>query len=175
MRWRGIACTPLALLALACRPLPETAMAEPLPTIPVYAITPSPDSSGLVIARSPIRDPLSGLGATRRVTLTAHNADVRTLLLWLAQEAGVSLVVAPDVAVRVSVNFNDVPAGEAMRAVLAEAGLSVLLPGTSSAWPPVVFRQMPVNINEVDVDGIVARFGVSREMAEWIVENRSRP
>jgi hypothetical protein len=162
----------LALLGTAaCRP---RGVQEPLPAIPVYVIAPT-DSGGMAISPAPSRDPLTELGATRRVSLTANNADARTLLLWLAQQAGVSLVVAPDVSARVSVNFNDVPAYEAMRAIIAETGLSLLTSGLRSPWPPVVFFHLPVNINEVNAEAIVARFGVSMEMAKWIVESRAKP
>ena len=125
-------------------------------------------------ARQPV-DPLASLGANKHVTLTATNADARTLLLELAREAGVNLVVSPDVAVRVNANFNDLPAVDAMRAIIAEAGLSVLTAGPQSPWPPVVFYQLPVNINRASVETIVARFGVSAEMAKWIVESREKP
>ncbi len=157
--------------AAACRP---HGVQEPLPAIPVYEIAPT-DSGRVSITRNPSRDPLAELSATRRVSLTANNADARTLLLWLAQQAGVSLVVAPDVSARVSVNFNDVSAYEAMRAIIAETGLSLLTSGLRSPWPPVVFFHLPVNVNEVNAEAIVARFGVSMEMAKWIVESRPKP
>ena len=134
-----------------------------------------PDSSRMTVARvaePSRRDPLARLGATRRVTVTASNADARALLLWLAQEAGVSLVVAPDVTSRVSVHLEDVQAHDAMRAIMAEAGLSVLTAPRRPNWPPVVFHQLPVNVNEVSAEGIIERFGVSAEMAQWIVDSR---
>jgi hypothetical protein len=167
-------CLLVALSMTACRPSAssQAAAAAPLPAIPVYEIRPTVGSSNVVVARVPDADPIAALGATRRVSLNASDAEVRTLLLWLAQEAGVSLVVSPDVTARVSVNFNDIPAGEAMRALLAEAGLSVLSSRLRARWPPVIFHQLPVNINEATVEGILARFGVSAEMAQWIVESR---
>lgn len=163
------------VLLAACRlPGREAEPVAPLPAIPVYVITPT-DSAGLVLVHSPGVDPGAPFAAQKRVTLTASNADARTLLLWLAQEAGVSLVVSPDVTARVSVSFNAVPAGDAMRAILAEAKLSVLASGLNTPWPPVVFFQMPMNINEASADAIAARFGVSLEMAKWLVESRNRP
>jgi len=142
-----------------------------LPNIPVYEITPT-DTAGIIITRAPAGDSVTALRATKFVSLTASNAEARTLLLWLAQQAGVSLVVAPDVTARVSVSFTNVTAGEAMRAIMAEAGLSVVVSGLESPWPPVVFYQVPVNINQANAETIVARFGVTLEMAKWIVENR---
>jgi methylglyoxal synthase len=38
-----------------------------------------------------------------------------------------------------------------------------------------VFYQIPVNINQASAEAIVARFGVTLEMARWIVENRVKP
>jgi len=162
---------------LACRSTRPTTQSTPdaLPEIPVYVIAPT-DSAGLAVRPAPRgRDPLADLGADKLVSLTSSNADARTLLLWLAQQAGVSLVVAPDVNARVSVSFTNVRASDAMRAVLAEADLSILAPDEGSPWPPVVFFQRPVNVNDVSADEIVARFGVSRDMARWIVESRPRP
>ena len=59
-----------------------------------------------------------------------------------------------------------------MRAILAEAGLSVLTGPRQPNWPPVVFYEMPVNVNEASAEGIMERFGVTAEMAQWIVESR---
>jgi hypothetical protein len=173
-----IATYALASLGLltSCRPPREVADAAtvpaPMPSIPVYELTQNDSASALTITRSPDRDPLREMGVTKRVTLTASAADARTLLLWLAQEAGVSLVVSPDVNARVSVSFTDVPAAEAMRAVMAEAKLSVLASAMQAPWPPVVFRNLPVNINTASADVIAARFGVSDELAKWLVESR---
>ena len=167
----------LPLMLGACRFGRAAAVAEPAPTlpdIPVYVIAPS-DSAPLALAPTRSRDPIGELGADRIVSLTANNAEARTLLLWLAQEAGVNIVIAPDVTARVSVNFNGVRAGDAMRAIMAQAGLAVLAPAAHSPWPPVVFFQRPVNINESDPEAIMTRFGVSLEMAKWIVESRTRP
>jgi len=165
------------IAAAGCR-RPTPAMQttpDALPEIPVYVIAPT-DSARIAVRPAPRGiDPLADLGADKLVSLTSSNADARTLLLWLAQQAGVSLVVAPDVNARVSVSFTNVKASDAMRAVLAEAGLSILAPDQGSPWPPVVFFQRPVNINASSPDEIVARFGVSREMARWIVESRPRP
>ena len=145
-----------------------------LPELPVYEIAPVADSVAVVRVPAASRDPLAG-ASMRRVTVTTDNADVRTLLLWLAQQAEVSLVISPDVRGRVSVAFRDVPAGDALRSVMAEAGLSVLVGGMEAPWPPVVFYQLPVNVNTASAEAIAARFGVSLDMAKFIVESRPRP
>lgn len=162
----------LTVFVVACR-APAGEPAEPLPPLAVYEITPADSARVQVLPAAPTaRDPLAALGATRRVTLTASDADARQLLLWLAEEAGVSIVVSPDVTTRVSVHFEDVQAHDAMRAIIAEAGLSVLTAPRQPNWPPVVFYQMPVNVNAATPEQIVARFGVSNEMARWILESR---
>jgi hypothetical protein len=168
--------------ATAChiRPWPRRAQSRPalsdtLPSIPVYEIAPGPDSSRMVIQPARGRDPLAQVASTKRVTLATSNADARTLLLWLAQQGGVSLVVSEDVRARISVNFSDIPVVEAMRAVISEAGLSVMVADALSPWPPVVFYHLLVNVNEASAATIAARFGVSAEMAKWIVDSRVKP
>jgi hypothetical protein len=157
-------------MLVSCRPQSPP---EPLPAIPVYEIRPT-DEGGAAIVPAPARDPLGTVSTSKRVSLTSNNADARTLLLWLAQEAGVSILVSPDVSSRVSVSFNNVPAIDAMRAIISQAGLSVLSSAMQSPWPPVVFHQLPVNVNEASIETITARFGVSLELAKWLVENRPR-
>jgi hypothetical protein len=173
---RAVSVATAVACLVSCRPrhVTTTVATRPMPDIPIYELTQS-DSSGIARAPESSGDSIAALHATKLVSLTANNAEARTLLLWLAQQAGVSLVVAPDVTARVSVSFTNVPAGDAMRAIMAEAGLSVLTSGFQSPWPPVVFFQPPVNVNQVNAEAIVARFGVSLEMAKWIVESRPRP
>jgi hypothetical protein len=153
----------------------DTAKVPPLPTIPVYEIASRDDTLPRRFAPSRTRDPLGHITSTRRVTITTSSQDVRTLLLWLAEQAGASLVISPEVNARVTVSFHDVPVVEAMRAVLAEAGLSVLVGPLEAPWPPVVFHQMPVNIETATAETIAARFGVSLELARFIVESRPKP
>lgn len=159
----------------ACRfGAPEPPAAEPLPPIPVYEIATRMDTAGVTITRAESRDPLASVTSQKRITLTANNAEARTLLLWLAQQAEASLVISPEVQSRVSVSFRDVPVVEAMRAIIAEAGLSVLVGPLRAPWPPVVFYQLPVNIETASAEVISARFGVSLELAKFIVESRPR-
>jgi hypothetical protein len=148
------------------------AAAAPLPPIAVYEISAPRDSGGITLAPVRSRDPLAGIVSDKRITLTTANQDVRMLLLWLAEQAGASMVISPDVNARITVSFRDVSVVEAMRAVMAEAGLSVLVGPMEAPWPPVVFYQLPVNINTASAEAIAARFGVSLEMARFIVESR---
>lgn len=172
----------LAMVVMGCRSAAttrvtraDTVKVAPLPTIPVYEIASRTDTVAPRFAPSRTRDPLGHITSTRRVTITTSSQDVRTLLLWLAEQAGASLVISPDVRARVTVSFHDVPVVEAMRAVLAEAGLSVLVGPLEAPWPPVVFFQLPVNIETASAETIAARFGVSLELARFIVESRPKP
>jgi hypothetical protein len=144
-----------------------------LPVIPVYEIAAGSDTGALVLAPVRSRDPLAGIRSTKLITVTAANQDVRTLLLWLAEQAGTSMVISPDVNARVTVSFRDVPVVDALRAVMAEVGLSVLVGPMQAPWAPVVFYQLPVNVNMASAEAIAARFGVSLELARFMVESRS--
>ncbi len=143
--------------------------------IPVYEIKPSSDTSPAVLSRSRTRDPLAQLTSSKLVTLASADADARTLLLWLAQQASLSLVISQDIHARISVNFRDAPVIDALRAVIAQAGLSVLVGDRTALWPPVVFYQLPVDIDKVGAATIAARFGISLELANWLVEARAKP
>lgn len=110
----------------------------------------------------------------RRITLNAVDADARALLVAIAREAGISVVVSDDVRRRVSVSLTNAEPEEVLRAIIAQAGLSVVEP-RSSGLPPVVYYQLPLNVDHASADAIAVRFGVSPELARWIVANRPRP
>jgi len=156
----------LAASALACappiRPTPRP-RPEPLPPLPVEQL-----GTGQRLVVTP------GTGIRTRVTLTAVNQDVRTLLPALAAASGVNLVMGPDVRGTVTVHLVDVPADEALRAVIAAAGLSIDNPAALRPWGPTVFQQPPLNINTATVEEIKARFNVSTRVAETIIAARPR-
>jgi type II secretory pathway component HofQ len=124
---------------------------------------------------APTADPLAALGPTRRVTVHAVNADVRSLLVAVAKESGLDLIVSGDVRSRVSVALDDVPAAEALRAIIQSAGLAISGPGALGAIAAVTFYQLPVNVNTASAATIAARFGTSAELANFIVESRPQP
>lgn len=119
-----------------------------------------------------LTDPLSSFAPGENVSINAVGVEVRTLLGALAEAAGLSLVIGPEVTGQITVNLVDIPALEAFRLVLQETGLMVAAPAFSSPYGPVVFYVLPVNIWEADAELLQARYRVSREMAEWIVESR---
>jgi hypothetical protein len=128
---------------------------------------------GGVIAEAPAgaADATPG-AAPKRISLTAVDADARSLLIAIAREAGMSLVVSNDVRQRVSVSFTDATADDAIRAIIAQAGLTVVDPPSTRALPTVIYYQLPLNVNDAAVEAISARFGVSAELARWLAENR---
>lgn len=147
---------------------------EPLPTLRVEEVVGTGltrEADGPLGAPVAVADGSDAGTAGPRVNLTATGADLRALLAALADAAGVSLVVAPDVQGRVTVHFEDVPAEEALRTLIREAGLMAAQP-LSPPWGPVVFYVAPVNVNEADAATIRARFGVSEELARFIVRAR---
>ncbi len=105
------------------------------------------------------------------VTLTAVGTEIRSLLVVLAEAAGVDLLVDPAVVGRVTVHFQDVPAREALEQVIRGTGYMVARPLTAP-FPPTVFYVVPVNVDEADAATIRARFDVSSELAWYILRSR---
>jgi hypothetical protein len=121
-----------------------------------------------------VEDPLARLPLGEPVSLRATAVEVPVLLAALGEAAGISLVVDSSIEGRISVNFVDVPAREALRVVLAEAGLFIAAGPPRAPYGPVVFYTVPIDIDEAGVELIQMRFGVSRQVAEFIVRSRVR-
>lgn len=156
-----------ALLLYGCTPPPlqQLPAPEPLPLLPVEQIAPPP----ALAQRSAIFPGVPELTSVDHglpITLSAANVDVRALIPVIAEAAGLSVVLGADVEGRISVEFDEIPAMVALRAVLDEAGLTLMGPTAPRPWGPVVFYMLPVNIHDASVDVVQARFGVSREVAE---------
>lgn len=158
-------------------PAPPPAPVAPPAILPPLIVEQPPDSLPLVLrgGRYDIEDPLARLPLGEPVTLSATSVDVPALLVALGESLGISLVVDPEVEGRITVNFQDVPAREALRVVLAQAGLFVAAGPPPVPWAPVVFYALPTDIETASVETIQARFNVSRAMAEFIVRSRVRP
>jgi len=114
-------------------------------------------------------------GKGSRITLSASNADVRELLPALANAAGVSMVIAPDVRGRVTVHFVDADAGEVLQAVIEQAGLTLGPVQLIAPYPKPVFYDLPVNVNAASAATIQARFGVSATLAKLVVTGSAAP
>ncbi len=109
----------------------------------------------------------------RRVTLNAMNTNAAELLSLLAEAAGASIVIAPEIgAKRVSLYLQDVPAAVALAKVIesvsdARAGT---VPAAIASQP--VFYDLPVNVNTASAGAIVLRFHTSSALADWVVASR---
>ena len=160
------------LLPAGAPPAPAPAPAA-LPALPPLAVE---QTEGVApLRRAPAATAGSLRDSGRTVTLTAANVDLRVLLPLLAEAAGVSLVLGPEVRGTVSVSLRAVPARAALESVLEEAGLS--LAGASrlaAPWGPTVFYPIPVNVTTASAETIRRRFDVSAELARFVVESRPR-
>jgi hypothetical protein len=143
--------------------IPRPGVAVPLPMVPMPA---------QILARPDRSVPFAGVSSTKLITVNAVDADARNLLISIAQEAGINMVISPDVRSRVTVRFLNIPAMEAVQASILQAGLQVALPPTSGASPAIVCYHLASYVNEASRETIEARFGVTSEMAIWIVESR---
>ncbi|MHB1263414.1 MAG: hypothetical protein ACYC1S_03195 [Gemmatimonadaceae bacterium] len=164
-RWLVPATSTVVLLLAACQR--SRIDVRPLPPLPARG---GAGASAPAIAAVDVATPAS---VERRVSIEALDADVRAVLLALAQQGGVNIVVDPTVRSRVTLSLRDVPVSAAIEAVMRQAGLQVAGDASfQSPYGPVVFYQLPVNVDALDVEGIMKRFGVGREIAEAIVQGR---
>lgn len=156
----------------ACAPRREIPAAIPPPALPELGSpvpVPAPVAPALPGQSA---DPLAGRPPGNPITLSARNVDVRVLLLAIAEQAGISLVVDPAISGRTTVSFTAVPALDALRAVLSAAGLGLASGPPVPPVGPTVFFALPVDLELASAELIQQRFGVSAEMARWIVANR---
>lgn len=173
----------IAVLAAGCAPgwyhthtAPAVAPAPPPAPLPELTTEQRVDTAAPFVApgRYDVPDPLARLPLGEPVTLSATAVSVPALLVALGEAVGISLVLDPEITGEITVAFQDVPAREALRTVLEQAGLFIATGPPEVPWAPVVFYAVPVDIDEASVETIQARFGVSRTMAEFIVRSRVR-
>lgn len=173
----------MALMVGGCAPgwyhthIPPTPGPAPeSPPLPDLTVEQRPDTLRPFVApgRYDVPDPLARLPLGEPVTISATNVSVPALLVALGEAVGISLVLDPEIDGEITVAFQDVPAREALRTVLEQAGIFIATGPPEVPWAPVVFYAVPVDIDEASVATIQARFNVSREMAEFIVRSRVR-
>lgn len=172
--------TPFAI-AIACAPPPRAVVLRsgaPLPAPgpvnpPPVVLGQLPVDQVIIPTRPATPLELSAQSPADRISLRATNANVRELIPALAAQAGISVVMTPDVSGRVSVYLKDVSALDALRAVISEAGLTVGEDVIPQPFGPAVFFQLPVNVNTASAPLIKARFAVSDSVANWIVRART--
>lgn len=106
-----------------------------------------------------------------RVTITADNADAREVLVAIARVGGLNVVVSSEIRSRVTAHLIDVPADRAIQAIADANGLGVLHP-EAPGGATIVFFQTPLNVNAASAESVASRFGVSRELANFVVETQ---
>lgn len=131
-----------------------------LPALPAVPSIPEVTESGRVTSGRP------------RVTITADNADAREVLLAIARVGEIDVVVSSEIRTRVTAHLIDVPAEQAIQAIADVTGLGILRPAAPGS-ATVVFFQPPVNVNRARAETIASRFGVSNELAKFVVESQS--
>lgn len=107
-------------------------------------------------------------------SLIAVDSDVRLVLQKIAEIGKLDLIISGGIRKKISVEYYHVPVSVALKDVLARTGLQ-LGTGTSAPLPfdtVTVFYRLPANVDSLSVDGIMRRFGVSRQIAELIVKAR---
>ena len=154
-------------------PAPTMTVSE-APALPTYQMS----TPVIREDRSPVHITADTIGG-ERVSIDTHgrDIDVRDALQFLADRAGLSLVYSSDINRRIRLKLTDVPVSQALQAVLSLAGLTLETVGGADHPAPttaVVFYQLPVNVDSLSVDAIMKRFGVSRDVAEMIVDARPR-
>ena len=156
------------VVSAGCHQRQATPALPPMPSTPVSeAPAPVPTRVDTVISHLP----------EKMITLTGE-WDVRMALEEIARTAGYSLIISPKIQPKkVRLSLINVPSSDALRAVL-DAGQLTLegTRGPTIPWnPSVVFYQLPLNVDSLSVDVIMKRYGVSRDIANLIVQSRIRP
>jgi hypothetical protein len=171
---------------------------------PAVAATPAPDITTVVETRAPATVSVTHVvdsSVTSGSTTTGFAApvmtsasggpeplismhfptpvDVRIPLRMIAAMGHYGLVVPPEVTKKLTVSLDSVPVSLALKVVLQDAGLALVPSQTARAKLPydttVVFYQLPVNVDSLSVEGLMKRFGVSRDLAEMLVLSRRGP
>ena len=157
-----------SVLAGASIPVSRRRIVPPAWVPPRVPLPGLPTTSSLVPS---IPDSKRGTVGAPRVTITADNADAREVLVAIARVGGLNVVVSSQIQARVTAHLVDVPADEAIQAIAEVSGLGVLRPAAPGG-STVVFLQEAVNVNRAGAAAVAARFGVSKELAKFVVESQ---
>lgn len=168
---------PLASVAAAigCHRAPPPPVVGPPPALPQQFSTTvvteqlSPGTTYQLLTRNTPEEHV-------QVETYGRDVDVRDILTFLGQRAGLRFVFAPEINRKIRVSMNDVPVSLAIQTVLSLANLTLegSTPGQRPLATSVVFYELPVNVDSLSADAIMKRFGVGRTVAEMLVEARAR-
>lgn len=157
-----------SILAGASIPLSRRRVRPPV-WVPPRSTLPALPGSPSIVPR--IADSRSTSAGVPRVTVTADNADAREVLVAIARTGGLNVVVSSEIRSRVTAHLVNVPADQAIQAIAEVNGLGVLRPAAPGS-AMVVFFQQPANVNRVGAETVASRFGVSNELAKFVVETQ---
>lgn len=149
-------------------PTPVTRPAS-LPDLPSAQLASPPFATSTPAQLDTAREP--------HVDIDTHSrdADVQPLLEFVARAGGYRLLYPPGLSRKVRVELNNVPVSVALATLLSLADLTLESSTPGAERPlnrPVVFYELPVNVDSLSADAIVTRFGVSRAVADMIVASR---
>ena len=172
---RGPWLTTIALIAACTQQHAETTVRG----------TPAPPALPSAQLAPPVVVPVSGAALPDpsrepRVDIDTHSRDedVRPLLEFVARAGGYRLVFPTNLDRRVRVSLTNVPVSVALTTLLQAADLTLesTTPGTQPPpTRPVVFYELPMNVDSLSAAAIVKRFGVNPAVAEMIVTSRGKP
>jgi len=118
--------TCLGAFLAACAAAPPARLRDRAPAPPPENVPP-PAPAAPVSDRAPVE--AADLPPPAKVQLEFHDADVKTVLLALAQEAGANIVLPSDLQGRVTLILHDVSWLEALHAVAEISGHVVVHEG----------------------------------------------
>lgn len=160
LRWSVLAGASLPLSRRRIIPPAFMPPRIPLPAVPGAPVMPQVTESSSETFGKPL------------VTITADNADAREVILAIARAGEIDVVVSSEIRTRVTAHLIDIPAEQAIQAIADVTGLRVLRPA-SRGGATVVSFQPPVNVNHAGAGTVASRFGVSNELAKFVVETQS--
>jgi hypothetical protein len=166
----------VAIAGCARRYAEPAARVDPLPELPnelLAAPVPASIAGDAALAR-----PDTSREVHVDIDTHSRDEDVRPLLEFVARAGGYRLIYPANLERRVRLSLTNVPASVALATLLEAADLTLAsaTPGTSPAIArPVVFYELPVNVDSLSADAIVRRFGVSPAVADMIVTSRGKP
>jgi hypothetical protein len=163
---------PCILTFAACFHRQQPEPLGPPPRVAVQQVE-APNATASSGLRS-VTEPVDDTSEPYIESLIAVDSDVRLVLQKIAEIGGLELVIPGNIRKTISVRYIHVPVSIALNDVLARSGLRL---GTGNTGPlpfdtVTVFYRLPANVDSLSVDGIMKRFGVSRNLAELIVKSR---
>jgi hypothetical protein len=160
-------------LAAACQH-PAPPATSPLPMIPAPQLS---EPTLVPVPASQMQMTGTDTAHEIHVDIDTHGreVDVRSLLDFLAQQGKFTLVYPSGLDRRVRAQMVNVPISVALETLLAAAQLTVetTTPGAKlPTVPGVVFYELPVNVDSMSAEAMMKRFGISRPVADMIVQSR---